>query len=277
MKLVVFLNGERGARVLEAIRNAGHDVLRTVKNDEPVNQPAFADTIRSLKPDILVVAGFSQILKPHLFELARYGAINLHAGKLPKYRGGSPLNWQIINGETEAGLSVIRMDEGVDTGPLLASKTIPIVEGATTVKHLHDVANNLFPEMTIDVLRKIETRTILEVPQPSQGAEYWHQRNDNDGHIRWAGMTAIEVDRFVRALTRPYPGAWTLHYQRMIRIFSVRIPERSIRGNPGRVCHIGGKLYVVCKDRAVEIVDHEGEAHETGAFSEVMRRGAVLT
>ena len=287
--IVVFLNGSRGLQVLKALVGAGHGVDLAVASESrsvspeiiaavhrcevrlqtsaDVNGLDFLELLTSLRPRLLVAAGFPTIFRRPLIEIAEEGCLNLHGGPLPRYRGGSPLNWQIINGETMAGISIIDMDEGIDTGDVLAEAEFPIGP-EDTIADLHAHANTLFPELLLRVIAGLETGEITRRTQDPTKAVYWHQRNDNDGMIDWCNMTATEVHNLVRALTRPYPGAFTCWNNSRARIFSTSLPTQSIRGVPGRVCYIGGQgPYVVCRDRAVLIKEYEVEGEGRAKLS----------
>jgi methionyl-tRNA formyltransferase len=236
-----------------------------------VNDPDSINLLASLRPSIFLVAGFSSLFGPALLSVPRFGTLNLHAGKLPHYRGGSPLNWQLINGESRAGISVIQADLGIDTGRVLVEEFITI-GSETTILDLHQQANALFPKLVLDALACIE-RGETGRQQSEASASYWHQRTDADGRISFREMTASKVDLMVRALTRPYPGAWCLYQDKILRIFSAKIPNFVLKGIPGRLCFIQGVgPYVVCLDRAILLSEYEIE----NGSNERLRHGDYL-
>ena len=204
-------------------------------------------------------------------EIPRLGAINLHAGKVPEYRGGSPLNWQIINNEEYAGLSILYLQSGIDCGDVLATTSLPI-QATDTIVSLHQKANELFPGLVLGVLRKFDQGHFEATPQSQDGACYWHQRTDLDGKLNPREMTAAKVNNVVRALTRPYPGAWAFCEDEVIRIFSVSIPSTDLRGTPGRVCFVSGRgPYLICKDKSLLLEDYvmsggKGSRLQNGMF-----------
>jgi len=192
-RVVFFINGTRGLAVLEKTLAAGHGIAAVfVPADSPptpplgrlaettglrietvqsVNAPEFIDRLSNLRPSVSVIAGFSMIFKQEVISVPALGTINLHAGRLPEYRGGSPLNWQLINGENEAEISVIQVDPGIDTGDVLARCAFPI-ESSDTIAELHDKANTQFPNMVIDVLGKLDLGTLAPEPQDNDRAAY---------------------------------------------------------------------------------------------------------
>jgi methionyl-tRNA formyltransferase len=217
-----------------------------------VNSAKALAQLKRLKPDLHVVAGFPQIFKKQLLQIPKLGTINLHAGRLPAYRGGSPLNWQMINGEKKIGISAVLMDEGIDSGRILATAEFKLKEG-DTIAEAHEKANHLFPRILLKSIRLVLLKgKQAGRPQKSASATYWHQRQDEDGEIEFKRMTSQEVIRKVRALTHPYPGAWALLNGKKVRIYAAKMPLSSHRGTPGRAFYTkNGQIYVGCRDFAV--------------------------
>ncbi|RJF76799.1 hypothetical protein D3877_28355 [Azospirillum cavernae] len=278
VRLCVFMNGDRGLAVCNALVAAGIDIdavylpaamLKkevvvaplarlglTVVGIENVNDPAFIDSVAARRPDIFAVAGFSTIFSTDLLAIPRLGTLNLHAGRLPQYRGGSPLNWQIINGESEAGLSVIRMDAGIDTGNVMAAGLIPI-HIDDTIADVHAKANAAFPALVLDAIHRMTAGSPGE-RQDDRLAGYWHQRNDGDGRIVWERLNARAVHDLVRAITRPYNGAYCYLGDRMVRVFRTSLLNSfPVHGVPGRVVYLQGLgPLVICQDKAILLDDY---------------------
>ena len=271
--VIVFLNGFRGISVIESICKSKHEViaivtpsntvgeiLRTIRSFninhlclENINTEESILQLKYFAPKLFIVAGFSTILKQEVLDIPQIGTINLHAGRLPDYRGGSPLNWQLINGETEAGVSVILMDEGIDTGCVIAEDTFPITQN-DSIADLHKKANEAFPSLVLKALNKLDVNDRNFTLQDENKAKYWHQRNDVDGKLDFEVMTMLEVDRMIRALTKPYQGAWASYEDKVVRFYAAKIPRIKIKGVPGRICYLQGQgPYVVCKDSAILI------------------------
>ncbi len=275
----LFLNGSRGVGVAQELACAGHQLAAIyvpaksksapslIQTLEPLGVPVttitnpndsgFLERYRAAKPHLAIIAGYSDIFHEPVIRVPALGTINLHGGPLPAYRGGSPLNWQLINGEAEIGISVIRVDAGIDTGDVLAEMRIPATP-RETIATLQEKTNAAFPRLTLDVVDDLERgKNKGRVQDPAQ-AKYWHQRNRSDGRLHWSQLTASEADRMIRALTRPYPGAFCYLGNQQVSIFAAHIPDEDIRGVAGRVCHIQGRgPYVVCRDRALILNDYE--------------------
>lgn len=276
--IVIFANRSRGVSVARALTQAGHAILaiigphsrlaalgiadvaralrtRYVPAPDDINAPAFLGELRKLEPRLGIIAGYHQIFRAPLREVMPLGILNLHPGPLPAYRGGSPLNWQILNGETAVTCSIIRIDDGIDTGPILAEASVPI--GATeTIAQIQGRTDVVFGDLVTALVGRLEKNSVEARVQDERAARYWHQRSDADGRILWTAMTARQVHDLVRAVTRPYPGAFAFRDQRKLRVFSSQLPHEEIRGTPGRVQWLGKRgPYVVCEDRALLLED----------------------
>ena len=273
--IVVFLNGSRGIEVIKELIKSGHgisacvvpqkkiydQVQREIENIslnclrvDNVNSHDVILHLKGYNAKLFIIAGFSTIFSENLINLPKLGTMNLHAGRLPNYRGGSPLNWQIINGEPKATISVIKVDQGIDTGEILQEEEI-VIDSSTDIRDLHKEANKLFPKLMSNVISKIDKNHDLSGRrQNSKDAAYWHQRNDSDGHLNFKKMDCFQVSCFVRALTSPYPGAWSYLFDKKVRILKVEIPDFDLFGVSGRICYIQKKgPYIICKDKGILI------------------------
>ena len=206
------MNGERGHKMFWALQGAGHNVVGVPDMD--VNAATFIKSMRDWDTDLFVVAGYPRIFKKELLGVPKLGTWNCHAGPVPEYRGGSPLNWQIIDGKEDITISLLRMDEGIDTGPVIDTRTFYLGKDET-IKDAHDYANTMFTHMVLAALR---FGAIKVFPQPKSMA-YRKQRSDNDGEINMA-WSVERIHNFVRALTHPYQGAWLIRNGKKIRVWS---------------------------------------------------------
>jgi methionyl-tRNA formyltransferase len=274
--IVIYLNGMRGIFTLRELRRREHGVVQAITLPHLAVEGLVADACKELdiplfgcsnvnefqglfrsRPRLGIIAGYPTLFRLPLIELPELGTINQHGGLLPRYRGGSPLNWQMINGETEAWCSVIRVDEGIDTGNVLAEAPVPIL-AEDTISELQDRTHQLFATLTADLVVRLENGDAVGRVQDERDACYWHQRNDADGRIRWSEQSAIEVHNLVRAITRPYKGAHTMIEGRQVRIYKTELPAMRIRGVPGRVCYLQGiGPYVVCREGVILVREFE--------------------
>lgn len=283
-RIVLFLNGSRGIALAAALHQAGHGVdlvvmpVRKAENIEPeiaaigmkvwpvadVNDAAFIKALHDAAPKLMILAGFSTIFRPEILSVPVYGTINLHGGRLPAYRGGSPLNWQIINGEPRIGVSVLRVDEGIDTGDILATDEFELAPEAT-IAEVHERANALFPKLVLQVLQHFDDGDFGGTVQRPEEGGYWHQRNEADGRIHWDRLSAWEAYNLVRAVSWPYPGAYSHLGDRKVRIMAATMPEMQIHGATGRVCYVKGQgPYVVCRDAAILLREFQIEGEPGG-------------
>jgi methionyl-tRNA formyltransferase len=276
MRILFAGHKERGVACLDALLRAGHVVVGVLAHPpapdgppvaslsaaarrhglplwEPVDAsaPALLEALHPLRPDLTVLAGFGQIVRPPFIELARHGCINLHAGKLPQYRGSSPLNWALINGEREFTLSIIRVDAGVDTGPVLAEARFPIGID-DTIADLQRVATDAFPRLLLEVVGAIARGTVPARVQDETQATYWPLRFPDDGFVLWDLLTATQVHNRIRALTSPYPCAFTFWKGQRIGLLASALGDGRHRGEPGRVYRTTGDgLLVAARDRCL--------------------------
>ncbi len=184
---------------------------------EDPNDPAFVAAMAKLAPDFLFSCYYRHMLKRPLLELPKLGALNLHGSLLPRYRGRVPVNWVLINGETETGVTLHYMEEKADRGDIVAQKRVPITE--------EDTALTLFARMTVaaeEVIREVypllRTGQAPKVPQDHRQASYFGGRRPEDGRIDWT-KSAKEIYNLVRAVTHPYPGAFTTLGDRKLLIW----------------------------------------------------------
>jgi methionyl-tRNA formyltransferase len=173
---------------------------------ERARDEKFITELRALQPGLIVVVAYGQILPPAILDLPRFGCLNVHTSLLPKYRGAAPIQWVIANGETETGVTIMKMDEGLDTGDIVAQRRIPIHPEDDSVT-LHDRLARLGAELLVQTIPDYAAGKIQPVPQPAEGASYAPKIKKEDGHIDWHRPAQIILNR-LRAFT-PWPGAFT--------------------------------------------------------------------
>ena len=177
----------------------------------PVLQPAkardekFTAELRALNPDLIVVVAYGQILPQTILDLPKHGCINVHTSLLPKYRGAAPIQWAIANGETETGVTIMKMDAGLDTGPILSQRRTPI-SAEDDSQALHDRLAQLGAELLVETIPDYVAGKIQPQPQPTDEASYAAKIKKEDGKIDWT-MPAQQIVNRLRAFT-PWPGAF---------------------------------------------------------------------
>jgi methionyl-tRNA formyltransferase len=186
--------------------------LLALKLKLPVLQPArardeqFIAELRALKPDLIVVVAYGHILPQAILELPKFGCLNVHTSLLPKYRGAAPIQWAIANGETETGVTVMKMDAGLDTGPIVSQRRMPILPEDDSAT-LHDRLARLGAELLAQTIPDFVAGKIQPQPQPVEGVSHAPKIKKEDGHIDWS-LPAKTIWNRLRAFT-PWPGAFT--------------------------------------------------------------------
>jgi methionyl-tRNA formyltransferase len=182
------------------------------KLNVPVLQPSrardekFIGELLELNPDLIVVVAYGQILPPAILELPRFGCLNVHTSLLPKYRGAAPIQWAIANGDAETGVTIMKMDAGLDTGPILSTRRTPILPTDDS-QILHDRLAQLGAELLVETIPDYVAGKIQAQPQPATGSTYAAKIKKEDGKIDWS-QPAVQIWNRLRAFT-PWPGAFT--------------------------------------------------------------------
>jgi len=193
-----------GAVPWEDIAARAEVPLHYVRN---MNDPETVEILRGIAPDLLFCVGWTQLLKKAVLEIPRLGCLGFHASYLPAYRGRAPVNWAIINGERQTGNTLMFLDEGVDTGDILAQRAFPI-EDDDTCATVYDRVARSEDEMIREVMPLIHDGRMPRRPQDHAVATVMPRRRPEDGVVDWT-RTTKQLHDWVRALTHPYPGAFT--------------------------------------------------------------------
>jgi len=232
----------------------------------PVLQPErarhekFVQTLGELQPDSLVVAAYGQRLPGALLELPRFGCLNVHASLLPKYRGAAPIQWAILNDERETGVTIMKMDEGLDTGDLLTSQSTPITP-ADNAQTLRDRLAMIGAGLLVKTVPDYVAGEIVPRKQPQAGASYARKITKEDGRLDWT-QPARSLWNRVRALV-PWPGAYTFlpadPKPLLLKIWQAEAADRSA-GPPGEILESNRSgIVVACGQQALRIVELQRE------------------
>lgn len=263
-----------------SVRDLAFERCVPVFQPPDVNAPAMVEAVRRIAPDVIFSFYFRQMVGQALLDIPRIGAFNLHGSLLPRYRGRCPVNWVLVHGERETGVTLHRMELKADRGPILAQRRVPI--------DFSDSARTLFDKMTVaaaELMRETWPRMlrgeIAETPQDHAAASYFGGRSQKDGLIDWT-RPATEIYNLVRAVTHPYPGAFTpLPDGRRLFIWRAEPDEEAPAGGaaPGTVLasRRPGALEVAAGKGVLRIarVQREGE-RETDAGTIDVPTGTVL-
>jgi methionyl-tRNA formyltransferase len=219
-----------------------------VKKGLPVLQPEkirdFVAEIESLKPDLIVLVAYGQIIPKAILDIPRFGCINVHGSLLPKYRGAAVVQAPILNGDAETGVTVMMMDVGLDTGPILAQEKIRLEPDETAATLFPKIAH-LGAQLLPKTLKRYIAGGIKLQPQNDALASYVKVLTKEDASIDWS-KTATEIERLVRAMS-PWPGAWTRWNSKVLKIAEVELaPLKINQYRPGQIFANNGRLAVQC-------------------------------
>jgi methionyl-tRNA formyltransferase len=231
----------------------------------PVLQPLkardekFIGELRKLKPDLIIVVAYGQILPQTILDLPQFGCLNVHTSLLPKYRGAAPIQWAIADGETETGVTIMKMDASLDTGPILSIRRTPVLPTDDS-QILHDRLAQFGAELLVEAIPNYIARKISPQPQPTEGSSYAAKIKKEDGRIDW-NMSAEKIWNRLRAFT-PWPGAFTFlktePKPQMLKILKAEVVERS--GNAGEILSADKTGIVVgCGQKALRILELQRE------------------
>lgn len=278
MRVVFMGTPDFAVNTLEAIIKAGHEVLMVVTQPDkpkgrgkamqytpvkevavreniPVLQPVRVreDTVlRQLKeaaPDVIVVVAYGQILPEDILNLPEYGCINVHASLLPKYRGAAPIQWAVINGEQQSGVTTMYMAKGLDTGDMIDRVVVPL-SPEETGGSLHDKLSRAGAELLVETLDKIKAGTAVRTPQDDSMSSYASMLSKSLGNIDWT-TSAVEIERLIRGLS-PWPSAFTYLNGKTLKLWRTKVlketelPRGSLtEGQAGEIVYVDKKSFVV--------------------------------
>lgn len=194
----------------------------TVLQPEKIKTPAFTEILRDLRPDLIVVVAFGQILSPEILAIPPLGCVNVHASLLPFYRGAAPIHWSIINGETKTGVTTMFMDAGLDTGDMLLRKEQLISQEMTTGE-LHDLLMVLGADLLKETIAGIAAGTLSGVTQDHALSTYAPLLTKGTERIDW-NMPAEKIHNLIRGLN-PWPGAYTLLNGQIVKIWKAKVAQ----------------------------------------------------
>lgn len=231
----------------------------TVYQPQKVKTPEFVQTLRELQPELIVVAAFGQFLSRELLELPPHGCINVHASLLPKYRGAAPIQYAIIKGEKESGVTIMQMDIGMDTGAMLEKVVVPIAEN-TTMGELHDALREQGAALLLKVIDDIAAGTTVAEPQNDAEATYATLLDRSMEHIDWT-KSAQEVHNLIRGFN-PAPSTFTkLPNGKSLKIWGSRLTEKKSEAAAGTVVEAGKhSFFVACGSGVLEITEVQPES-----------------
>ncbi|QHP81237.1 bifunctional UDP-4-amino-4-deoxy-L-arabinose formyltransferase/UDP-glucuronic acid oxidase ArnA [Pectobacterium carotovorum] len=296
MKAIVFAYHDIGCVGLEALKLAGYEIQAVFTHSdapgenhfyasvakaaaemdvpvfapEDINHPLWVNRIRELAPDVIFSFYYRTLLSDDILQLPAFGAFNLHGSLLPHYRGRAPVNWVLVNGETQTGVTLHKMVSRADAGDIVAQSVVAIDEEDTALT-LHGKCRTAAATLLAQQLPLIRSREITLTPQDESRASYFGRRTAADGLIDWH-KSAREINNLIRAVTEPYPGAFTFIGERNVTIWRARVVKDKIGGEPGAIISTS-PLVVSCGKDALEIVSGQSE---TGLYMSGSRLAAEM-
>jgi methionyl-tRNA formyltransferase len=263
---------------LQGLISEGHDIIAVVTQPDrpkgrgkklaisPVKELALAHNMEILQPekaadtdfcriiedkapDLILVVAFGQILTRRFIMIPRWGAVNIHASLLPKYRGAAPIQWAVLNNEPVTGITVMKIDEGLDSGPILYQEEVPI-QPDETAGHLHDRLAYRSVDVVSRFLRLMSEKKLKPVPQDHSSSTYAPKISKDMALVKW-DLDAVRISSLIRALD-PRPGAWTTIGDNKIKVFASRVIDETFSDAiPGRVSIGKGGAFQVETGRGI--------------------------
>ncbi len=235
---------------------------------ESLKSADFITSLASFRPDLLVVVAF-RILPPQVFSIPAKGAFNLHASLLPKYRGAAPINWAIINGEKESGVTTFFLREKVDTGNIILQARVAI-PASMTAGELHDTLSDVGAEIVLQTVRLIELGKTQPRQQDDSLSSPAPKIFKDDCRIDWK-KPAATIHNFIRGLS-PYPGAWTMHGGTMLKIYrSEKSEVRMQNPEAGGITVSEGTLHVATGNGTISVLEIQQEGKKRMSAEEFLR------
>lgn len=251
------------------IKVAAEELGIPVYQPEKIRVAESLEQLAALKPEIIVVVAYGQILPKRILELPPRGCLNIHASILPKHRGASPVHAAILAGDTESGVTIMQMDEGLDTGDILHVASVSLAEGETAGS-LHDRLAELAPGALVETLRLIEAGTVVPMKQDDSLATYAPKLSRKDGEIDWR-QPAEEIERRIRGLT-PWPGAYTYLPEGTapLKVHAAAALDGK-GGGPGEILDVSQGLLVAAGEGAVLLREIQAPGGKRLAATDFLR------
>ena len=295
MRIVFIGTGEVGVPTLQGLLKSEHDVVGVVTQpDKPVGRsqqiepppikripittniailqpprikdPHAIEQVRALTPDVIVVMAYGQILPRAVLEIPKIACLNLHASLLPRWRGAAPIQAAIAAGDQQTGITVMYMDEGLDTGDILLQRKLDILS-TDTGGSLHRCLAQIAPEALVESLRLLTAKSAPRIPQDKSQATYAPKLKRDDGRIDWSEPAEV-IERKIRAFN-PWPGAFIKLGDRNLKVFSASLVNRS--GKPGEILRSEKELVIGAGNDALALGEVQLEGKKRMSAAEFLR------
>lgn len=230
-----------------AVQECAESLGIAVFTPKTLRAPEVQEQFHGLKADVAVVAAYGLILPKAILDSPRYGCINIHGSLLPRWRGAAPIQRALLEGDTETGITIMQMDEGLDTGTMLLMESLPIT-AHDTAQSLHDSLACIGSSLIALTLDKLQQGTLSVIPQPDVGVTYAAKLTRTDGHIDWY-QDAVRIERQFRAL-HPWPGVHFNSHGEDIKVLAMEIVDGN--GHPGEI--LDSDMTIACSNGAVRLI-----------------------
>jgi len=277
MKVVYMGTPDFSVGALEAIIQSGHEVTAVVTQpDKPkgrskelqispvkacalkynipvfqpvkIKEPEAVAKLREYEADIFVVAAFGQILSKEILTMPKYGCVNIHASLLPKYRGASPIQWAVLNGEEISGVTIMQMDEGIDTGDILMQETVTL-DAKETGESLFDKLAVCGADLIVKALDAIEAGKVTPVKQDEAASTHVGMFKKEFGRMDFS-QDAVVLERKIRGLNS-WPSAYTYMKGKTLKIWEADVLDTDAKGKPGEVVEVAKDSFWVCTGKGL--------------------------
>lgn len=262
----------RGQKVMKsAVHQAAEQLGIPVHHPKSLKKDDAPKEFAELNADIAVVAAYGLILPKAVLNAPKYGCINIHASLLPRWRGAAPIQRSIMAGDAETGICIMQMDEGLDTGDVLARQAIPITL-QTTAQSLHDALSDMGADMAVEIVDQIAGGTApAPEPQSEDGMTYARMLSRDDGRIDWT-QPAKHIERQIRALT-PWPGVWCMVGDDRLKVHAAEITDKS--GRAGEI--LDKDLTVACGQGALKLTSVQPQGRKSMDGRSFLNGAAIKT
>ena len=217
------------------VKEAAMELGLPVYQPKKVRDPEFIQVMRELNPDVIVVVAFGQIIPKEILHMPKYGCINVHASLLPAYRGAAPIQWAVINGDKESGVTIMRMDEGLDTGDMIMKTEVPLSEDETGGS-LHDKLAEAGAKLCVETLKALEDKTATWEVQGESPTAYAKMLDKKLGDIDWS-RSAKSIECLIRGLN-PWPSAYTDWNGKVMKIWEAGVLDENTDAKPGTIVKV---------------------------------------
>lgn len=302
MKIIFMGTPDFSVPVLDSLVEAGHEVVAVITQPDkpkgrgkemqptpvkeaalryniPVYQPVkvrddeFVKVLEGFNVDVMVVVAFGQILTKNILDMPKYGCINVHASLLPKYRGAAPMQWSIIDGETKTGVAIQQMDEGIDTGDILAVEEIEL-DAKETYGSLHDKLTVMGGPLVVKVLEELENGTVTRVKQNDEESNYVKIIKKSFGKIDFT-MDAVKIERLIRGLN-PWPSAFTTFNNKTLKIWDADVIAKEFEGEFGEIVEVTKNNFTVKTGKGALVVNELQLEGKKRMMTDAFLRGVTV-